>query len=102
MGKTLSIEEQLEAAKNDLAASNERADKAETALQKLQAEFDEFKLQSEKLIKDAQAGKIVVISDKVVEFEGKKYEFTQTKFGMIGEKGRINRKAIRTRRRSKS
>lgn len=90
MANKLPIEEELAAAKKELAAAKQIIEEKDQANKDLQKEFDDFKAQAIEEIKAAQENAITIISDKVVEIDGKKYEFTQKTFGVIGEKGKFN------------
>lgn len=97
MAKTVEqLEQELAIAKQQLDASKKLIKEKDEALKTskddnkaLQKEFNAFKAQAVKEIEAAQKANVVIISDKVIEHDGKKFEFTMNEFGVIGEKGRF-------------
>lgn len=94
MAKEPNIDQQLAAAKEELAAAKKIIQEQQDAFDALTDEFEEFKEQAIAEIKAAKANSITVISDKVVEHGGKKYEFTINTFSVIGVKGKFHAKDI--------
>lgn len=88
------LEKELAAAREELAAAKKLLQEASDAHDALSKEFEEFKLQAIEEIKAAKANSVTVISDKVVEHGGKKYEFTINTFSVIGVKGKFHAKDI--------
>lgn len=88
------LEKELAAAREELAAAKKLLQEASDAKDALSKEFEEFKLQAIEEIKAAKANSVTVISDKVVEHGGKKYEFTINTFSVIGVKGKFHAKDI--------
>lgn len=84
------LEKELAAAREELAAAKKLLQEASDAHDALSKEFEEFKLQAIEEIKAAKANSVTVISDKVVEHDGKKYEFTINTFSVIGVKGKFH------------
>lgn len=80
---------ELDAAKKTIKEQDVQIKKANSENEKMTKEFADFKTEVLKEIEAAQKAAVVIISDKVIEHDGKKYEFTISEFGVIGVKGRI-------------
>ena len=80
---------ELDAAKKTIKEQDVQIKKANSENEKMTKEFADFKTEALKEIEAAQKAAVVIISDKVIEHDGKKYEFTISEFGVIGVKGRI-------------
>ena len=80
---------ELEEEKKTIKEQDVQIKKANSENEKMTKEFADFKTEALKEIEAAQKAAVVIISDKVIEHDGKKYEFTISEFGVIGVKGRI-------------
>lgn len=71
----------------ELEAANKKVAELTEALAVKDAEFEAFKTETIKEIESLKKESVIIVKGPVVEHEGKKYEITRARFGVLGIKG---------------